>query len=352
MLSSHYSELMSVRPEEERSQAVLAAYLRGKLPQLFGTDIEIKQFAAGHSNLTYLIRSGGSEVVLRRAPLGPVAAKAHDMAREFQILQAVHPVFSLAPEPILFCDDASIIGAPFQLMERRSGIVVDREWPEVIPLTPENARLVSLSPIDTLAKLHAIDYKSTYLSEMVHPDGYLERQVTGWIGRYEKAKTDEIAAADEVKKKFTASIPTSPSPTIVHNDLKLNNMLLAPDVPGQVTAVVDWEMATVGDPLTDLGTTLSYWAQAGDPEVMLHFTGGLEHIHGMVTREDMIQAYATQTGRDVSNIGYYLMFATYKVAVICQQIYFRWKRGQTKDERFASLGQVARGLIEHAVEIG
>ena len=351
-MSSHHSELISVRPGEELNQDVLARYLQSQLPDMFGTDIEIEQFAAGHSNLTYLVRSGGTEAVLRRAPLGTVAAKAHDMAREFQILRAVHPAFLLAPEPILFCDDASIIGAPFQLMERRTGIVIDREWPDVFEPTAENARLISMSPIDTLAKLHAIDYKSTHLSEMVHPDGYLERQVNGWIGRYEKAKTDEISAADEVKKKLSTSIPTSPSPTIVHNDLKLNNMLLAPDVPGQVTAVVDWEMATVGDPLTDLGTTLSYWAQAGDPEVMLHFTGGLEHIEGMVTREDMIQAYAKQTGRDVSNIGYYLMFATFKVAVICQQIYFRWKRGQTKDERFASLGQVARGLIEHAVEIG
>lgn len=347
----HSTELIAVRTGEELNTERLGRYLSHTLPELFTEEIEILQFAAGHSNLTYLVRCGQTEVVLRRAPLGPVAAKAHDMGREFQVLRAVHPVFALAPKPILYCDDDTVIGAPFQIMERRRGIVVDGQWPDEYDTTPQLAKRVSLSQIDTLAQLHAIDYQSTDLGGLVHPDGYLERQVQGWISRYNRAKTDEIAAANEVMKKLAAHIPQSPAPTIVHNDLKLNNMLLSQDNPGEVVAVVDWEMATVGDPLTDLATTLSYWAQPGDSDAMLHFSGGLEHVPGMATRADMVEVYAKLTGRDVDNIGYYLMFATFKVAVICQQIYFRWVRGQTRDERFAGLGDVARGLIEYAVEL-
>lgn len=351
-MGTHHTELIAVRTGEELGVERLGRYLRKALPDMFTDDVEILQFAAGHSNLTYLIRSGQSELVLRRAPLGPVAAKAHDMGREFQVLCAVHPVFALAPKPILFCEDVDVIGAPFQIMERRRGIVVDREWPDVYDCTPELVRKVSLSQIETLAKLHAIDYETTQLGQWVHPQGYLERQVHGWITRYERAKTDEISAADEVKQKLSSHIPVSLAPTIVHNDLKLNNMLLSPDNPGEVVAVVDWEMATVGDPLTDLATTLSYWAQPGDSDAMLHFSGGLEHLPGAATRADMIETYAKLTGRDVRNMRYYQMFATFKVAVICQQIYYRWQRGQTKDERFAELGDVARGLIESAVDLG
>jgi aminoglycoside phosphotransferase (APT) family kinase protein len=349
-MGSAPKELISVRKGEELPEDRLIPYLRHRIPDLPEAPIEIEQFAAGHSNLTYLIRCGDFEGVLRRPPLGPVAAKAHDMRREFQVLQAVHPLFKLAPRPILFCDDESVIGCTFQMMERRRGIVIDGDWPEEYPRSQTAAEAVSLAPIETMAQLHSIDYRETGLAELVHPEGYLERQVHGWLARYDKAKTDEIAAANEVAERLTRDLPISPPATIVHNDLKLNNMLLAPHAVGQVTAVVDWEMATVGDPLTDLATTLSYWPESGDPELLRHWLGHLGKVPGMLTRRDLIEAYANRTGRDVGHLSWYLMFAYFKVGVICQQIYFRWVHGQTKDGRFQALGTLAKGLIEHAVD--
>lgn len=341
-------ELIPVRPGEELDLEKLEPYLRQMIPALSAGSLEVSQFAAGHSNLTYRIACGDFEAVLRRPPLGPVAAKAHDMGREFQVLQALHPVFPLAPKPYLFCEDASVLGRPFQVMELRKGLVIDTAWPEAYPATEAAGRAVSLAPVETLARLHQIDYRETPLVSMVHPDGYLERQVHGWLGRYEKAKTDEIPAADVLAKVLTEEMPASPVPSVIHNDMKLNNMLLSHDMPGQVEAVVDWEMATVGDPLTDLATTLSYWSQPGDAEALRRWLGSLSSQPGMLTRAELVEAYARLTGADVSHMGWYLRFAYFKVAVICQQIYVRWKRGQTKDERFAGLGAMARALIEHA----
>lgn len=351
-MSEPHDELIAVRKGEELPLQLLIPFLREHLPDVQNEEIVVEQFASGHSNLTYLIRAGEFEAVLRRPPLGPVAAKAHDMGREFNVLQAVHPSFPLAPKPYLFCDSPDIIGAPFQVMERRHGLVIDRDWPSAYPQTREVAKAVSLSTVHTLAELHQVDYRETPLVQLGHPEGYLERQVTGWLGRYEKAKTEEIQAAVELKERLTSSIPNSPKATIVHNDLKLNNMLLSKEHVGEVSAVVDWEMATVGDPLTDLATTLSYWAQAGDPPLLLRWLGNLGNQPGMLNRDDLIQAYTTKTGVPVDNIAYYMMFAYFKVAVICQQIYYRYVRGQTQDERFATLGAVARGLIEYAIETG
>lgn len=349
---SAHDQVIPVRAGEELDVKGLTAYLQGRLPERMDVTLHVEQFASGHSNLTYLLRTGNQEYVLRRPPLGPVAPKAHDMAREFQVLSAVHDVFPLAPKPLLYCFDPSVIGVPFQVMERRQGIVIDGSWPTAYEPSRKNAQSVSLAVVNTLAALHLIDYKETEFARFVHPDGYLERQVSGWLGRYDRAKTDDIDAAGELARRLTKSIPHSPYPSIIHNDLKLNNMLLSPTQPGQATAVVDWELATVGDPLTDLATTLSYWSQADDPPALRNWLGSLCDVDGMMTRAELAEAYAQRTGIDISGLDYYVQFAYFKVAVICQQIFYRWKLGQTTDERFEGLGEVARNLMEHAVTIG
>jgi aminoglycoside phosphotransferase (APT) family kinase protein len=339
------NETIAVRAGEEFDLAKVEAYLRAHLPQLDGGELTALQFAAGHSNLTYLLRCGEWEAVLRRPPLGKLAPKAHDMARESRLLAALHPLFPEAPQPYVFCDDLDVIGAPFFVMERKSGVVADRRWPAVYEQTPENGRKMSEALVDTLVALHAVEYRGTELESIGRPEGYMERQVTGWIDRYLRAKTDEVPEAERVAKWMVDHLPEMPAATIVHNDLKLNNLLLSPDDPAQVTAVLDWEMATIGDPLCDLAVTLSYWAEDGDGELIKQGLSPLTTLPGFLKRDELIELYARRSGRDVANMDFYLTFASFKVAVICQQIYYRWKQGQTQDPRFAAMGQMAQHLI-------
>lgn len=344
-----FEGLASVRPDERFDLIELAAYLRAHgLPVSDG--LEVAQFTSGHSNLTYLLKDGEQEWVLRRPPLGPVAPKAHDMERESRILTLLHPVFPLAPKPYLFCGDDSVIGAPFYLMERRHGLVLDRKWPAGLERSPERCRAISLAVVDTLAQLHQVDYRSANLAAMGRPEGYLQRQVEGWIGRYERAKTSEIDAVGPLCRWLVERLPASPAPTIVHNDYKLNNVMLDQADPSRVTAILDWEMATVGDPLADLGGLLGYWSEPGD-EAELGALASVTALPGFLSRREVLQRYAEKSGRDVSQINYYLAFAYFKIAVICQQIYYRWVKGQTQDERFRHLGQVAESMIRRAERV-
>ena len=312
--------------------------------------LEIEQFPAGHSNLTYLVRSGGWEAVLRRPPLGPVAPRAHDMPRECRILERLHPVFPLAPRPYLFCDDESVIGAPFYLMERRQGVLLDVEFPPGWAPDQTLHQAMSESLVQTLVELHAVDWQSAGLGEIGRPAGYLERQVRGWIDRHQRAQTREIAEVEPLTRWLIQRIPLSPPPAMIHNDFKLNNVLLAPEDPRRLRAVLDWEMATVGDPLSDLATTLVYWSEPGDAELM----GGLKSVTaeaGFLRRQDVIDLYQRSSGRDLRDFAFYQAFATFKVAVICQQIYYRWSRGQTDDPRFKDHERVATNLIHRAAAL-
>ncbi len=284
------------------------------------------------------------------AALGPVAPKAHDMEREQRILAALHPVFPAAPEPYVFSDDTDIVGSPFFVMERRHGIVLDTAFPEGIQPTPERCRQISEKMADTLAELHALDYTKTPLAGLVKPEGFLERQVHGWIGRYERAETDEVPGVEELKKWLASRIPASPDPTVIHYDFKLNNAMFSPDF-SRLTGLFDWEMATVGDPLADLGVAMSYWIQADDPELLKFGMGKppVTVMDGFYSRQEFIERYAETSGRDVTNMTFYLSFAYFKLAVIIQQIYYRYKMGQTRDERFAHFNRFADSLIRHAL---
>lgn len=343
------AEPAPIRPGEEIDATTLAAYLTGKIEGV-ERGISIQQFPGGHSNLTYLLRAGDREYVLRRPPLGPVAPKAHDMAREYAVLQAVHPHFRPAPCVFLLCQDPAVIGATFFLMERRHGVVLRHEIPPDFRDEPLLPMRVSEGFVDALAALHSVDIERHGLTHLGKPAGFLERQVNGWTDRWRRAQTEEMPATDRVIRWLAARIPVSGPPTLVHNDYKLDNVMIDAHDAGRVEAVLDWEMATVGDPLVDLGGALCYWTQAGDPAMRGGSLGGLTAEPGWYSREQVIERYAGKTGRDVSEIAYYEVLGFFKLAVILQQIYFRYHRGQTRDERFRDFHLRVRALMQAALK--
>lgn len=350
MQTAHAADTAPVRPDEELDWDALATYLSARLA---GADapLAVSQFPGGHSNLTYLLRFGEQEYVLRRPPLGPVAPTAHDMTREHRVLAALWRVFPPAPQPYLLCENPGVIGAPFYVMERRHGLVVRTAIPPEIGGNLACRRCVSEAVVDTLAALHAVDWEAAGLAGLGRPAGFVERQVRGWAERYERAKTREIQAIRDLARWLAERIPPSPAPTLLHNDFKLDNVMLDRADPGRVVAVLDWEMATVGDPLVDLGLLLCYWGDRADPPARRQSVSQVTAEPGFLTRAEVLARYAARTGRDMSRIAFYETFALYKVAVVVQQIYVRYARGQTKDARFASFEERVVGLAEAALEV-
>jgi aminoglycoside phosphotransferase (APT) family kinase protein len=345
------SDTATVRPGEELDGAALADYLRKNLPG-GAAGVEIEQFPHGHSNLVYLVRTDAREYVLRRPPLGPVAPKAHDMAREYRVLHAVHPHFPEAPRVFLLCEDPSIIGSTFFLMERRRGIVIRDSIPRELAAIPDYPRLVSEAFIDCLVRLHSINVSQPGLSSLGKPEGFVERQVRGWTDRWNRAKTEELPGMDRIVRWLQDCMPPSLEATLVHNDYKLDNVMLRAE-GNRVEAVLDWEMTTIGDPLADLGLTLCYWtwasiAAADDPHPA---TPGLTSQPGWYTRDQFLQRYAEGTGRDLTRIRYHEVLGLFKLAVILQQIFYRFHRGQTQDERFRTFDRRVRGLIRLAASL-
>ncbi|MED1204057.1 phosphotransferase family protein [Heyndrickxia acidicola] len=342
-------DTIAVRKGEELDQTALFTYLQQHFKDFPEEELQIKQFGAGHSNLTYSLRAGDWEAVLRKPPLGPVAPKAHDMEREFSILNALNPVFPVAPKPFLFERDSRVVGSPFFLMERRKGIVLDTEFPNGIEPARELCQSISQTMVNTLVDLHNIPYEKTKLKELSKPDGFLERQVHGWINRYERSKTEEMNGVEKLTGWLAEHMPVSKGPTVIHYDYKLNNAMFSYDLTS-MTGLFDWEMTTVGDPLCDLGAAMSYWIQADDPDELKNGFGKppVTSSAGFYTRREFIEAYAKRSGRDVANIHYYITFALFKLAVICQQIYYRYRKGQTEDQRFKYLNHTVRNLIEYA----
>jgi aminoglycoside phosphotransferase (APT) family kinase protein len=344
-------ETIRVREGEGFDLTAVERYLRDRLEDLPEGELEVRQFPSGASNLTYLLKVGDWEGVLRRPPLGPVPPKAHDMGRESRVLAKLHEAYPLAPKPYFFCEDESVIGAPFYVMERREGVVVDDKFPEDVEPTRELCRGISRTVADTLAELHAVDPDEAGLRDLGRPEGFLERQVRGWIGRYEKAKTDEIEEVGQLTGWLVKDIPESQDPAIIHNDYKLNNLILNPEDLTEVRAVLDWEMATVGDPLFDLAVSLSYWTEPTDPDELKEVMPTVTSTPGFMTREELMDRYSYSSGRDLSEMHWYMVFGYFKLAVILQQIYARWKSGQTTDERFANFDERVRTLILHSKDL-
>jgi aminoglycoside phosphotransferase (APT) family kinase protein len=337
------SETIAMRDGETIATGALAEYLRDRLEGA-ESGIELEQFPNGHSNLTYLLRTAAGEYVLRRPPLGPVAPKAHDMVREYHVLRAVHPHFPQAPQAHVLCEDPAVLGAPFFIMERRRGLILREEIPAAFEAVNGHPRMIGEAFLDALVKLHSIDPSMPGVRELGKPEGYVERQVRGWADRWERAKTENVSELDQVVRWLAGNIPAPLAPSLIHNDYKLDNIMFAADSPDRVEAVLDWEMATLGDPLSDLGLALCYWAWAIAEEVRAAGIPALTSRPGWYSRDELVERYAELTRRDVARIGYYEVLGVFKLAVIIQQIYSRFHRGQTQDERFRNFGERAAAL--------
>jgi aminoglycoside phosphotransferase (APT) family kinase protein len=343
------SDVAPIRPGENFDQARVATYLQDHISGLAGP-MEGLQFPGGHANLTYLLRFADRELVLRRPPLGPVAPKSHDMAREYQVLKGIEDRFRPAPKAYLLCEDPSIIGATFLIMERMQGVVIRFSVPPEIDRHPDGRRRASFALIDAMADLHDVDYVAAGLADLGKPEGFVERQVRGWKGRWDRSKDVELPMFDELYQRLMRTLPPSPAPTLVHNDLKLDNTMMDPANPDHVVSILDWDMTTLGDPLVDLGTLLGYWSQSDDPPER-GATAMVTAQPGFPTRQEIAERYADRRRVDLGTIAWYEAFAMWKTAVVLQQIYIRFVRGQTQDERFKLLGDRVRVLVDIAAQV-
>lgn len=331
----------AVRPGEELDAKVLARFL--------GWDeVRVTQFPSGHSNLTYLVEGGGRQLVLRRPPFGSKVKSAHDMGREYKILSRLHTIYPQAPKPVAYSEDPSLLGTPFYLMERIVGVILRRDPPPGL-LPPAVAHGLGEAFVDNLARLHGLDYRACGLGELGRPEGYVERQVRGWAERYRNARTDDIADMEFLEKWLVEHLPRESGAALIHNDYKYDNLVLAQDDLTRIIGVLDWEMSTVGDPLMDLGTALSYWVHADDPPELQAVRMCATTVPGSLTRTELLSRYQERTGKDIPNILFYYCFAQFKSCGVVQQIYYRYKQGLTHDERFAAMIHAVRALSATAV---
>jgi aminoglycoside phosphotransferase (APT) family kinase protein len=347
----------TVRAGEELDLARLQPFLREHLG--YSGPVSVEQFPSGHSNLTYLVRFGSREVVLRRPPFGSKVRSAHDMAREYRVLSKLHVAYPVAPKALLYSDDLSILSAPFYLMEPIRGMILRRDPPPDMPFSPETARRLSEAFVDNLARLHKLDYAAIGLADLGKPQGYLERQVKGWIERYHNSRTHDLPEVGPISAWLTSRMPVSYETGLIHNDYKYDNVVLDPSDPTNIVGVLDWEMCTLGDPLTDLGTALAYWADPQDSEEFQEIRSAPTTLPGTLTRAQLVERYAAATGRDhgldTRDMVFYLTFARFKVAVIIQQIYYRYAQGLTRDARFAAMPERIHTLLRaswHCAESG
>jgi aminoglycoside phosphotransferase (APT) family kinase protein len=331
-----------VRAGEELDEVRLASYLKQYLPDLDGP-LLVEQFPSGFSNLTYLLRIGERELVLRKPPIGAKIKTAHDMSREYRILSHLYPVYRKVPCPIFYCDDDSVIGAPFYVMERVKGIILRAQQPTGVELAKETMRRLSISFVDNLVEIHRFDFESAGLSDLGNPHGYVKRQVDGWTKRYQNARTSEVAEVERVAQWLVDNQSVdSARAALIHNDYKYDNLVLSPDDLAKVIAVLDWEMATVGDPLMDLGTALGYWVEANDSAEWQQYGFVLTKLPGNLTRGDILHYYTQKSALEVDSPVFYYVYGLMKIAVIVQQIYFRYRQGLTKDARFAGLDRLVK----------
>ena len=352
------SDTNPVRSSEHLDWDALDKYVRPRLAAQLGEGFDatapltVEQFPGGHSNLTYLLRYGDREFALRRPPFGPVPPKAHDMARECRILEAIHPVFPLAPKPYMLCEDAAVIGSTFYVMERRHGLIVRSHEPPQLADRPEQRKLVSDAIVDVLADLHLVDIQAHGLDALGKASGFVARQVQGWTQRWHGSKTSEQAEMNALSQWLLDRLPPDPvRSTLLHGDYKLDNVMLDPRDLGRLVAVFDWEMSAVGDPLVDLGIFLAYWVHTPAVAAPDDSLAAVTTRPGWSTREEIVGRYAERTRSDLANIRFYEVFAVFKLAVVLQQIFYRYHRGQTDDPRFATLDKRVESLSHVATRL-
>jgi aminoglycoside phosphotransferase (APT) family kinase protein len=339
----------TVRQGEELDLKVIEPFLKDSIPGLSG-GIQVEQFPSGYSNLTYLIRLGDRDLVLRRPPFGRKAKTAHDMGREYRILKALYPVFPFCPKPLVYTEDASIMGCPFYVMERIKGIILRKTLPEGLEFSSDQMHSLCENLLDVHYKLHSIDYKAIGLEGFGKPEGYVRRQVEGWSERYRAARTPDAPQFETVMQWLHDKMPPDfPKPAVIHNDFKFDNVVLDPADPLKIVGVLDWEMATVGDPLMDLGCSLGYWVQSDDPPNFQAAGTQPTYLPGALKRDELVKRYAEKAGIRIDNFDFYFCFGLFRLAVIAQQIYYRFYHGQTKDERFNLLIMAVQVLEKQAI---
>ncbi len=347
---------VAVRAGEELDLPRLAAYLRERLPGLDG-EPRLLQFPAGFSNLTYLVAFGETELVVRRPPFGRKPRSGHDMEREHTVLAALATVrerFPYAPRPLLYCADESVLGCPFLVMERLAGIVLRRDPPPGLELAAESVARLCRDLVDVHVDLHALDWRALGLARFGRPEGYAERQVRGWSERYRRARTPDVPDFEEVMAWLAERRPPDAGrAALVHNDFKLDNVVLDTGGSLAIVGVLDWEMATVGDPLMDLGASLAYWVERGDPPALRATRMLPTTLPGALTRAEIVERYLERSGLSCDDFGFYRVYGLFRLAAIAQQIYYRFHHGQTRDPRFGALAEAVRALDAAArAEIG
>ena len=347
---TNIDQATDVREGEELDETNLEQWLVANVEE-FEAPLEVKQFPSGHSNLTYLLTDGaGHEYVARRPPHGAHVKSGHDMSREWTVLEALEGHYGKVPRPVAYCEDDSVIGAPFYVMSRVRGTILRGSNPNVPGLDAEKWEALSETFVGEFAAIHALDYEEVGLGDFGRPDGYVERQIEGWIDRYGKSQTDDIPQMETAGAWLRDNMPPEQDASLIHNDFKYDNFVLDPDDLTDVVAVLDWEMATVGDPLMDLGTSLAYWIEARDPEIMQQLDLSPTMQEGNYTRRELVDRYEEVTGRDCSNILFYYVYGLYKVAVIGQQIYYRYDQGHTDDQRFGMLIYAVKACAKTAAD--
>jgi aminoglycoside phosphotransferase (APT) family kinase protein len=344
-------EVAPVRPGEELDWDSLAAYLTANIPDLDG-DMQVLQFPNGSANLTYFVQFGDQRLVVRRPPFGAIAPGAHDMRREHRILSTLWRSFDRAPRSFLFCDDHGVIGSDFLVIEYRSGEVIWGVVPPSMRHHDDVARRVGLAVVDALGELHSVDPDAAGLGDLGRPDGFVERQVAGWTKRWGLARTEGAEPLMEVVgARLAEAMPRSPRASILHNDFKLDNCQFDPADPDRVRSIFDWDMATLGDPFVDLGTLLNYWPDPSDTEDDKPIMNPGMETMGLPTRGEVVERYAEVTGFDVGDVAWYEAFACWKTAVVLQQLYARYVRGESTDERMESRGAWVSDQAHRAMRI-
>lgn len=347
MSGARIDSASAVRQGEELDLGRLVPFLRERIDGLQG-EPELSQFPSGYSNLTYLLRFGERELVLRRPPLGRTPKSGHDMHREYAVLRALRRAFPYCPEALVESDDLSILGGPFYVMERLSGIIVRHDLPPGLELGPEGVRALFDRVVEVHAELHAVDWRAAGLEGFGRPEGYVPRQIAGWSERYRQARTPDVPDFAEVIAWLEGHLPLeSGRAAVIHNDFRLDNLVLDPADPLRVIGVLDWEMATIGDPLMDLGASLAYWVERDDPPALQALRLMPTHLEGAPTRAEVVAHYARCSGLDPGPFTFYLCYGIFRLAGITQQIYYRSFHGQTGDARFQRLGLVV-GALEQA----
>ena len=343
MSNNWKDKAVSVRKGEELDQVALQSYLNQHLPQYAG-ELSVQQFPGGASNLTYAIQLGDKRLVLRRPPFGPKIKSAHDMFREYNLFTKLIHTYNKVPTPLLFCEDESIIGREFYIMERIEGVILRSTMPKKMQPKPALMKGIAQSLIKTFVELHAVDYKAVGLSELGRPKGYNERQVSGWTRRYFNAKTDEIPEIEKVSYWLVKNTLPESDYCLIHNDYKYDNVVLDSEDWTNIIAILDWEMCTLGDPLMDLGTSICYWTNPDDPDWAKQFALSPTTLLGNPSRGEVVDIYTKASGRDVSNIVFYYVFGLFKISVVVQQLYKRYKTGHSKNPRFANMIHAVKGL--------